>query len=456
MVLLYDEKNMKLLEDNIDSIIMDARRFALNNVLEPSLDEWKSGTKILLDFIKTNKRIIYGGYAWNELIKKKNKNDAIYSEDMIELPDIEFYSPTPVHDLVYLCKEWVDKGFKFVRGEAAAHHETYKIWVNNHAYCDISYMPKILFNKMPLMKINELNISHPKFILIDIMRMYTDPMTSYWRVKKSLQRANILLKHYPLDTRGNFTKQDIPNDLQRNLDFIRKYIIIGSKLLVFGYYGFQYYMYKANDDKKEELYVPYYDVISTNLEEDVKKIREILVQFNDAITVEEYHPFFQFFDKSITFKFKGKPILNVYGSNDMCIPYWYIEKKNFNIVTFPYMIQTLLIKHIYYIVNENKILSQNYDYLLETIIKARNNYLEKHNRTILDNTPFQEFRIQCMGDTIEPTRKYRLMIAEKIANKQRAKFTYDPYAKNDKFSPDAFKFDNTSGNINTSKKQILF
>ncbi len=120
------------------------------------------------------------------------------------------------------------------------------------------------------------------------------------------------------------------------------------------------------------------------------------------------------------------------------------------------MIQTLLIKHIYYIVNENKILSQNYDYLLETIIKARNNYLEKHNRTILDNTPFQEFRIQCMGDTIEPTRKYRLMIAEKIANKQRAKFTYDPYAKNDKFSPDAFKFDNTSGNINTSKKQILF
>jgi len=279
MVLLYNEKSMKLLEDNIESIIMDARKFALNNILEPSLDEWKNGMKIILDFIKINKRIIYGGYGWNELIKKKNKNDAIYSEDMLELPDIEFYSPTPVHDLVYLCKEYVDKGFKFVRGEDAQHHETYTIYVNQHQYCDISYMPKLLYNKMPLMKINDLNIAHPKFILIDIMRQYNDPMTSYWRVKKNMARANILLKHYPLDTRGNFTKQDISSDLQQNLDFVRKNIIIGSKLLVFGYYGFQYYMYKANDDKKEELYVPYYDVISTNLEEDVKNIRETLSSY---------------------------------------------------------------------------------------------------------------------------------------------------------------------------------
>lgn len=456
MVLLYDEKNMKLLEENIDSIRLDAQRYALDNILEPNLEEWNSAMAILLDFIKTNKRIIYGGYGWNELIKKKNKKDAIYSEDMIELPDIEFYSPTPVHDLVYLCKEWVDKGFKFVRGQEAQHHETYTIFVNQHQYCDITYMPKLLFNKMPMMTINGLNISHPKFILIDIMRQYNDPMTSYWRIKKSVARANILLKHYPLDTRGVFSKVDISDDLQKNLDFVRKNIIIGSKLLVFGYYGYQYYMYKANDDKKEELYVPYYDVISTNLEEDVKRIREVLFNYNDSITVEEYHPFFQFLDRSVSFKYKGKPILNVYGSNYMCIPYWYIEKKNFNIVTFPYMIQTLLIRHIYHLVNDNKEVSQTYDYMLEQIINARNDYLKRHNKTILDNTPFQEFRINCMGDTMDSARKYRLMIAEKIANKQRPNFKYDPYAKNDKFRPDAFKFDNTSGNINTSKNRIFF
>jgi hypothetical protein len=456
MVLLYDEPKMELLEKNIDSIIMDARRYALDTILEPNLEEWNSAMKILLDFIKSNGRIIYGGYGWNELIKKKNKDHALYSEDMIELPDIEFYSPTPVHDLVILCKEYVSKGFKFVRGEEAQHHETYTIFVNQHQYCDISYMPKILFNKMPLMKVNNLNISHPKFILIDIMRMYNDPMTSYWRVKKSLQRANILLKHYPLDTRGKLNKIDITDEIQKNLDFVRKNIIIGSKLLVFGYYGYQYYMYKGSNDTKEELYVPYYDVISTNFENDVKIIKETLQTYNDNITVEEYHPFFQFLDKSVSFKYKGKPLLNVYGNNSMCIPYWYIEKKKINVVTFPYMILTLLIMHIYYLVNGDKILSQNYDYLLEEIIKIRNNYLEKNNKTILDNTPFQEFRIQCMGETMDSSRKYRLMIAEKIANKQRIKFKYDPYASNDKFRPDAFKFDNSSGNLNTSKNRIFY
>ena len=43
-----------------------------------------------------------------------------------------------------------------------------------------------------------------------------------------------------------------------------------------------------------------------------------------------------------------------------------------------------------------------------------------------------------------------------MAIKQRIKFKYDPYAKNDKFRPDAFKFDNSSGNLNTSKNRILY
>ena len=111
------------------------------------------------------------------------------------------------------------------------------------------------------------------------------------------------------------------------LDFVRKNVIIGSKLLVFGYYGYQYYKYKGNDDKKEELYVPYYDVISTNLVEDAQKIKETLQNFESKIEVEEYHPFFQFLDNRISFKYNGKIILNIYGNNEMCIPYWFIEKK---------------------------------------------------------------------------------------------------------------------------------
>ena len=108
---------------------------------------------------------------------------------------------------------------------------------------------------------------------------------------KKFSKANTLLSHYPLDTRGKFTPTKIDDSTQRMLDFVRKNIIIGSKLLVFGYYGYQYYKYKGNN-KKEELYVPYYDVISTNLVEDTK-IKETLQNFESKL-VEEYHPFFHF------------------------------------------------------------------------------------------------------------------------------------------------------------------
>lgn len=453
MVLLYDKNSMNLIEENIDDIIFEARKYALENVLEPSLDEYKQVMKIILDFITINRRIIYGGYGWNELIIRKKPEDRIYSKEKIEQPDIEFYSFKPIHDLVFLCNELNDKGFKFVRAESAQHHETYSIFVNQLGYCDITYMPKFIFDKMPIMKVNNLNISHPKFILIDIMRQYNDPMTSYWRLKKNLLRANTLLTHYPLETRGKFTKFKIDDSTKRILDFIRKNVIIGSKLLVFGYYGYNYYKFKGND-KKEELYVPYYDVISTNLIEDVVKIKETLQNYESSILIEEYHKFFQFLDNRISFKFNNRIVLNIYGNNEMCIPYYFVEKKKINIVTFPYMVQTLLIKHIYYHINNNKLESHNFDYLLEDIIKIRNNYLKKNKKTILDDSPFQEFRIECMGKTTEPSRKFRLSVAEKLMKKERIKFRYDPNVDKN-LNPDKMIFDNTSGNINNSKNKIF-
>jgi hypothetical protein len=453
MVLLYDKNSMNLIEEKIDDIIFEARKYALENVLEPSLDEYKQVMKIILDFITINRRIIYGGYGWNELIIRKKPEDRIYSIDKIEQPDIEFYSFKPIHDLVFLCNELNEKGFKFVRAESAQHHETYSIFVNQLGYCDITYMPKFLFDKMPIIKVNNLNISHPKFILIDIMRQYNDPMTSYWRLKKNLLRANTLLTHYPLETRGKFTKFKIDDSTQRILDFIRKNVIIGSKLLVFGYYAYNYYKFKGND-KKEELYVPYYDVISTNLIEDVVKIKETLQNYESSILIEEYHKFFQFLDNRISFKFNNRIVLNIYGNNEMCIPYYFVEKKKINIVTFPYMVQTLLIKHIYYHINNNKLESHNFDYLLEDIIKIRNNYLKKNKKTILDDTPFQEFRIKCMGKTIEPSRRFRLSVAEKLMKKERIKFRYDPNVDKN-LNPDKMIFDNTSGNINNSKNKIF-
>jgi hypothetical protein len=53
-------------------------------------------------------------------------------------------------------------------------------------------------------------------------------------------------------------------------------------------------------------------------------------------------------------------------------------------------------------------------------------------------------------------RKMRIKFAEKIKNKQRLKFRYDPADKNEKFNPQEYKFENISGNlINNINHKII-
>ncbi len=454
MVILYDEKNIDIITKNLSKIRTEARKYALENKIKPSLKDYKKIIKIISNYIEKNKRVVYGGYAYNELIINKNEKDRIYSKDGLDLADIEFYSYEPIIDLVNIGNELKDLGYKNIQVKSAAHLETFTLFVDFYGYCDASYMPSNLFHRMPLWQFGKLKLAHPKFILIDILRMYNDPINSYWRIEKNFERAIKLLKYYPLETKGYFTKINIDNNTNNILNYIRKNIIIGSKLLVFGYYAYDYYKYKATN-KESPLYVPYYDVISTNLKEDSKKIYKELTAFNKDIIVKEFHPFFQFLDMRVSFEYKGKEILNIYGNNEMCVPYFNLDKKKINIVTYPYLILMLLIKFIYFHINNNKKESKNYDFMLENIIKLRNNYLKENNKTVLDKTPFEEFRIECLGDTIDQIRK-KFTSKKNSYEKKIYSFKYDIEPSNIKnINISDFSFRNISGNINNTNNRLI-
>tara|TARA_B100001248_G_scaffold233586_1_gene195192 strand:+ start:278 stop:1633 length:1356 start_codon:yes stop_codon:yes gene_type:complete len=450
MVILYDEKNIDIINNNLDKISNKARKYALENKIEPSLKTYNKVINIIKNYIEKNKRVIYGGYAYNELIINKNKDDRIYSKDGLDLADIEFYSFEPIRDLVNIGNELKELGYKNIVVKSAMHLETFTLFVDYFGYCDASYMPANLFHKMPLWQFNKLKLAHPKFILIDILRMYNDPINSYWRIEKNFKRAIKLLKYYPLETKGNFSKILINNNMKDVLNFVRKKIIIGSKLLVFGYYAYDYYKYKATNEESP-LYVPYYDVISTDLKTDAQNIYKILTTFSNDIEVKEYHPFFQFLDSRISFEYKGKEILNIYGHNCMCIPFFSLEKKKINIVTYPYLILMLLIKFMYLHINNNKEF-KNYDFMLENIINLRNEYLKKNNKTVLDNTPFEEFRIDCLGDTIDQVKKR--FTTKDSYEKKKFSFKYD-IDNPPKLDLNDISFRNLSGNLNNTKNRLL-
>ena len=110
----------------------------------------------------------------------------------------------------------------------------------------------------------------------------------------------------------------------------------------------------------------------------------------------------------------------------------------------------LLINSIYYKIYKND-LRFNMDFLLKSLIEYRNNYLKNNNKTPLDNTPFEEFTIKCIGDTYNPQIRFFQIMDKRNVNYSRnnlMKYRYHPdVSKNFDFSK--FNFKNTSGREKT-------
>lgn len=437
---LYSKDFINTINKELPNIQKKGNTAKVKN-LEPTIDEYNQVIKIIIKYIEDKKRIIYGGKCWEALLKYKNSNIAFYDEN--DMSDYEFYSFEPLVDLKELCDILHEKGFKYVEGASAQHDETFKVRVNYYEYCDITYMPKIIYGKMPKMKINNLFYSGFNFIIIDVYRIFTDPLASYWRIEKNGKRALELFKYYKVNLNPEFNKLTYNNKIN---DYIRKDIIIGSKLIVLGYYAFNYYKYKSLN-KSEDLYVPYYDVISTNYVNDVDNIFNNLKKNFTDIIKKDYHPFYQFTGKKTSFIYNDKVVLNIYNNNERCIPYKYIEPKNLNVASYSTVLLFLFINSLYYTIYEDNE-KKNIDYLIQNLIQYRNDYLLKNNKNPLDETPFQEFFIQCLGETHNTQIRFFKTMDRRNTNYFK-KINFGRYhpdvTKN--FDPSKFNFANTSGRI---------
>jgi hypothetical protein len=446
---MYREEDIEQIKLNIDNIVDDAT-FIYKTNYEPTLLEAKESYDIILNYIIKKKRIIYGGYAQNMLIVNKNVKDAIYKD--VDTPDIEFYSDEPLQDLIELCDLFKNKKFKYIQGVEGVHEGTYKIFVNFENYCDISYMPKNIFNNLPYITIDKINYVHPFFMLIDIYRVFCDPMTSYWRLNKSFTRSIKLYKYYPIVNTVN-TKIEFnvlcPENILSN---IRKHIIHNSNYIVIGTYAYNYYLSKINKTKREK--INYYEIITDNIRQDGNKIYNILIKlFNkENITVKEYYPFFEIFDKRIEFLHNNNIILKLYNNNDRCIVFNQSTKKKTKFGTVQLTLLYLIANYNYFLINKDK-MSSNYLNMYINLIKARDTYLEKNNITVINNSPFKDFIFTCIGKPVHLIRQNKIDSIEKKNKGKLIKFRYEP--KEIKGKAPEFKFSNISGNQNINEKYFI-
>ena len=77
------------------------------------------------------------------------------------------------------------------------------------------------------------------------------------------------------------------------------------------------------------------------------------------------------------------------------------------------------------------------------LIEIRKYFFKKNNKNLFDETLFQSFIPDCVGDTIDPMREAREEYKKKRAQNKPMKWRYHP--KSPRAAPD-YKFANTSGN----------
>lgn len=473
---LYSPNDLTLLSDNWESIMkeVETQKYLM---IEPSKEEIIKVHNIICDFIKENKRKIYGGFALNLLVKEKNNNDAIYEDGKI--PDIDFYSPKPIVDLIKLCNILHQHGFKGVIGREALHQETYNITVNYLTYCDISYVPKNIYDKMPFKEIGGYTVIHPHFMWIDYLRMFTDPLISYWRMDnlKSFKRFCLLQKYFKFPKNENPIEIEESNgELDKILSCIFNFSCDKKSLINLGFYAYNYFLHesgysKNNVSKLKLLNIPYFEIISTNYREDVlelfDEIKKILLIDTSKLTKQEFYPFFQFTDHNVEIYYGGDIVAKIYNYNKKCIPYLDVPAIDFSninnikvlnksfirMATFPTVLAYSIIGIMRARVQNNDDDKTLYYAITSHLIDMRKYYFNKNKKTMLDDTIFKEFTAKCIGDTIPPDRQRKLIIESRKKKNKKWIFSYEP-ADGIKEPESTYLFSNSSGNKITNVKNL--
>ena len=471
---LYTTNDTEAIIDSFDKIV-DETLTIKHETLEPTIEDYCKGIKVIKEFIKKKKRIVYGGNAFNDLIMQKNKDDAIYAK--YSRGDYEFYTPEPLQDLVDLCNELHDRGFPFVQGTQAQHDSTYKIYVNFENLCDFTYIPKNVFLNMPVITINGIMYSDPSWLMVDVLRQHNDPIMSYERLRdKTFNRALKLFKNYPfdLDKKTKIENQSSNNDIKLSLFNAIKEM---NTLIFTGSIAITYYqtLQRQMDFSKME-------VLSTKFRQDCRSIhamlRSILDDKFDNLEIVAYRPFFQFWDERVEFKLADDILLTVYGYNEICIPYnnlyihdttieqiqtggLYKEKKSevapiiIKLATFMVMFNHLLIHRQNEFIFRTKKYKM-YEHIMYNLLKKRKEYLENESATVMDNTPYREFIVRCAGTPEDTRRNYLLRLMGRKKSKKAGTFRYSPETQKESFIMPEYTFSNMSGNPSDSLKERIF
>lgn len=455
---IYNFTDVDMLYQNIHNITDNINKIK-SKLYPPTFEEKLKIRQIILDFIKEKKKKIYGGYALDKLLINK-KYESIYKD--YDIPDIDFYSIDPNTDIIELCNKFHELNYK-VTAREAKHTNTYSIFINYDLYCDITYAPSCIFNAIPTINIDGFYYVNPNFMIIDYLKILTDPLSSYWRLEKSFERLSFLEEAYPLP---KFTKEieisstDEDFIIRDGIDKVLNEIKDMNDIVIVGFYAYLYYLKTSrlsdknknlvNFSKKKYNEIPFIELITKNFKSDALKIIHSL-ETEYEISYTEYYPFFIFTGNSVEIYLNENLICIIYDYNNRPIPY--IKSNGLKIGTFSQTLLNAQINVIKYKTQKEEELKYMFMIMVSHLIQMKNFYLKTNKKTIFDNTPFREFVLDFIHPEENPDHELLLKYERRKAKNKPSMFIYDPSKIKKEEKVENFFFPNISGNEITNEKR---
>ena len=178
------------------------------------------------DYIKKHKLILVGGQAIDYALRKKKSK--LYDDN--HLVDLDFYSSYHVKDAYDIGEALSDM---FPDGNVsvinALHTSTMRVRINFQEVADITYVPEVLYKKLPTIMYDGYRIIHPHYQMIDQHRSLSLPFenppfeTALHRWKKDIVRYHLLKKFYPIVIDKKKKKITIAFNLL-NMTYLKNYL----------------------------------------------------------------------------------------------------------------------------------------------------------------------------------------------------------------------------------------
>jgi len=157
---------------------------------------------IIKKFIIKHKLILYGGAAIDFALRLHGTN--IYPDNMLAVPDLDFYSYDSVAHAYELADELFAAGYKEARAIVASYMRTMRVDIAlNHFLADITYIPRAIFDTLPFVIYENMRVIDPVFQKMDSHASLSYPFDNppreviFVRWAKDICRFNKMHKFYP-------------------------------------------------------------------------------------------------------------------------------------------------------------------------------------------------------------------------------------------------------------------